>query len=104
MYLIYFHCHSIAAVNVVVSPDTLLVQTGSNATFQCLSSVNNLIVSLNVTWEYPAGANVIIEGTDLKIINVNSSSEGDYKCIVHSSLQITVTAVGTLRIGMYHKI
>lgn len=96
------HCHSIAAVNVVVSPATLLVPTGRNASFQCLISVSNFNVSLNITWEYPAGATVITKGTNLNVININSSSEGEYRCIVQSNLQRTVTAVGTLRIGTYH--
>lgn len=89
-------------MNVVVSPDTLLIPTGSNASFQCLTSVSNINVSLNITWEYPAGASVITEGTNLNVINVNLSSEGDYRCIVQSNLQRTVTAVGTLRIGMLY--
>lgn len=89
-------------MNVVVSPDALLVPTGRNASFQCLISVSNFSVSFNVTWEYPAGATVVTEGTNLNVINVSSSSEGEYRCIVRSNLQGMVTAVGTLRIGMYH--
>ena len=104
MYLITIIISSIAAVNVVVSPDTLLIPTGSNASFQCFTFVSNSNVSLNITWEYPAGVNVVIGGTNLNIINVNSSSEGDYRCIVQSNLQRTMTAVGTLRIGMLYRI
>ena len=92
----------IAAMNVVVSPDTVLVPTGRDTSFQCLTHVSNANVSLNVTWEYPAGATVLTEGTNLNVINVSSSSEGEYRCIVKSNLQRAVTAVGTLRIGMYH--
>jgi hypothetical protein len=91
-------------MNVVISPDTLLVPTGRNASFQCLINVSNFNVSFNVTWEYPAGATVLTKGTNLNVINVNSSSEGEYRCIVKSDLQRTVTAVGTLRIGMYHQL
>ena len=98
-----FHCDCITALTAVVTPDTHLVPVEGNATFQCLTAaVGNISVSLNVTWEYPLGANVISEGTKLSIVNISSASEGIYRCIVRSNLQTTVTAVGTLRIGMYH--
>ena len=63
--------------------------------------MSNFSVSLDVTWEYPNGASIIIDGVKLIVVNVSSSSEGYYRCIVHSSLQRTVTAVGNLIIGMY---
>lgn len=85
----------------VVSPDKVLVASGSSASFECLTFTSDLNVSLTVTWEYPAGADIVVEGAKLIIVNATASSEGDYKCIVHSSLQKTVTTVGVLRIGMY---
>ena len=85
----------------VVNPDTRLVASGSNTSFECLVFANNFSSSLNVTWEYPTGANIFIEGTKLVILNASTSSEGEYKCRVHSKLQRTVTAVGILRIGKY---
>lgn len=65
--------------------------------------MSDLNITLNITWEYPTGAesSVIIEGTTLTVTDVSKSSEGDYRCIVHSNLQGSVTAVGTLRIGMW---
>lgn len=89
-------------MNVVVSPDVLLVPNGRNVSLQCLVFVSDFSVSLSVTWEYPAGTTVITEGTTLNVINVDSNSEGDYRCIVQSNLQRNVTAVGTLRIGMLY--
>lgn len=85
----------------VVSPDKILVASGNSATFECLTFASNLNISLGVTWEYPAGADIVVDGAKLIIVNASASSEGEYKCIVHSSLKRTVTAVGALRIGMY---
>ena len=85
----------------VVSPDKILIASGSSASFECLTFASNSNVSLTVTWEYPAGADIIVEGAKLIIVNATASSEGGYKCIVHSSLWRTVTAVGVLRLGMY---
>lgn len=84
----------------VVSPDKILVASGGSASFECLTFASNLSVPLTVTWEYPAGADIVVEGAKLIIVNATASSEGSYKCIVHSSLERTVTAVGVLRIGM----
>ena len=88
-------------INVVVSPDKILVASGSSASFECLTFASNSNVSLTVTWEYPVGADIVEEGAKLIIVNARASSEGSYKCIVHTSLQRTVTAVGVLIIGMY---
>lgn len=86
----------------VVSPDTILAIAGSNASFDCLTFVSDMNIPLDTMWEYPAGAMVAVEGTKLTVMNVSLDSEGDYKCKVTSSLLRTITAVGTLKVGMYN--
>ena len=85
----------------VVNPDTFLATAGSNASFECLTFVSDTNISLDIVWEYPTGANVVVEGTKITVLNVSSISEGDYKCKVNSSLPRTIAAVGNLKIGMY---
>ena len=101
MYIFFQLLYDFTVINVVVSPDKILVASGSSASFECLTFASNSNASLTVTWEYPGGADVVVEGAKLIIANATASSEGSYKCIVHSSSQRTVTAVGVLRIGMY---
>ena len=97
----YYPLISFIELNVVVNPDTILVTNGNNASFECLTFLSVLNNSLEVTWEYPFGANVVIEGTKLTVVNANSGSEGDYVCKVNLGLQKNMTAVGTLIIGKY---